>query len=645
MREIITIWLIIFTCQQLLAQEELRVLPADFNADKKSQMMRAYLRGLCHEALDHRLEELEGLETPEQIAAYQERRREVFRNALGPLPQKTPLNARTTGKLDGDGFTVEKVIFESQPGFFVTGNLYLPDAPGPHPGILHPCGHTDNGKAAEVYQKASILLARHGFVALCYDPIGQGERKQLRGLAASGEHGALGMAPILLSRDLASYMVWDAARALDYLESRPEIDPKRLGCTGNSGGGNMTSFLMSYDDRIAAAAPGCFMTTHARKNESPGPGDAEQNLFAQIRNGFDHPDFILTRAPKPTLILAATHDFVPIEGAWEAFRQGKRVYTKLGFPERVQMVEANEKHGFSKSLREGTVRFFARWLQDRANLEIVEPAQVATFAEKDLLCTPEGQVSKLEGARSMLDLNREFAEQLLAARKPVTAARVREITGIRPLADLPKPEVVDLGEGKFVLTPEPGISLPVRLWSDGADVPVLICHDRGMPAALEHAERLHDNGHPVMLVDLREIGETQTRQWRYDGAEEFIAYMLGTSFLKMRADDTLVCARFLAKKTGRDSIEVIAYGELGPATLHAAALEPELISAATLHGSIQSWQSVLDHDLPGKQLPNVVRGGYAVYDLPDLEKLAGEGRVRWLQPVDAAGRQLLAPEN
>ena len=139
---------------------------------------------------------------------------------------------------------------------------------------------------------------------LCYDPIGQGERKQIftpdgtPAFRASSEHQQLGVAPILLGRGLATYMVWDGVRGIDYLCSRPDVDPQRIGCMGNSGGGNMTSFLMAYDERIAAAAPGCFLTTHRHKNESPGPGDAEQNLFAQIREGFDHSDFILVRAPE-----------------------------------------------------------------------------------------------------------------------------------------------------------------------------------------------------------------------------------------------------------------------------------------------------------------------------------------------------------
>lgn len=641
MKTVLTIFLLALG-QQPLAQDDFRVLPADFNADKENQMMRAYLRRLCHEHFDHRLHELEQLETPEQIAEYQAARRAFLETAFEMHTEKRPLNPRVTGKLDGDGFTLEKVIFESHPGFFVTGNLYLPEGEGPHPAILHPCGHTNNGKAAEVYQKASILLAQNGFVVFCYDPIGQGERKQLLGadgkplMKASSEHGAVGVAPILIKRDLAAYMVWDAVRALDFLETRPEVDPERLGCTGNSGGGNMTSYLMAYDDRIAAAAPGCFMTTHRFKNEKPGPGDAEQNLHGQIKERFDHPDFILTRAPKPTLILAATHDFVPIEGTWVAFRQAKRIYTKLGFPERVELIEANEKHGFSKPLREGATRFFARWLQNR-HIEVVEPDEVKTFAEADLLCTPHGQVSRLDGARSILDLNREQAERLGRVRAgELTRDHVRGATGIQPLQFLDEPEVEELGDGKRILRPEEGIVLPARLSLEGEKEPVLIVHGEGMAKVRERAENLAAAGHPVMIADLRETGETKTNQWRFDGAEEFIAYMLGTSFLKMRAEDALQCLRHLLNSTGHESARVIAIGEVGPPVLHAAALEPQLISSLRLENSLESWQSLLEIDRPRGQLANVVRAGLLFYDLPDLVELIGKDKVEIVDPVDGS---------
>ncbi len=609
------------------------VLPADFNADKEEQMMRAYLRREAGAALDRRLEELDGLATREEIAAYQERKRRVIHEAMGEMPERTPLDARVTGRLEGSGFSVEKILFASRPGFFVTANLYLPAGgdEGPHPGILVPCGHADNGKAYESYQKISMLLARNGFVALCYDPIGQGERKQFLNKdgtpvfpRGTGEHHALGTAPILLGQSLGGYMTWDAVRALDYLASRPEVDATRLGCTGNSGGGNMTSFLMAYDDRVAAAAPGCFMTTHRLKNESPGPGDPEQNLFGQIREGFDHPDFILTRAPKPTLILAATHDFVPIEGTWIAFRQAKQLYTKLGFPERVDLIEAPEKHGFSQPLREGAVRFFARWLRGRTS-EVTEDENVPVFTDAELQCTPKGQVLLLDGARSVMDLNRDYAKTLAANRPPLTRETIREVTGIHPLKDLPKPTVQKVDATRLKLVPEPGIVLPGHLWIEGDQEPVLLLPDQGMPSASAEAQELRKAGHPVFLVDLRDLGETATQVWRFHGAEAYITYMLGRSYVAMRAEDILNCARFLQEETGGNRpVRVIAHGETGPPALHGAALESELIWHITLEGDgLESWQSLIDSDDAQAREPihSVVHGALRYYDLPDLARM------------------------
>ena len=105
-----------------------------------------------------------------------------------------------------------------------------------------------------------------------------------------------------------------------------------------------------------------FITTTRIKNDRPGPGDAEQNIFAQTKHDIDHPDFILMRAPQPTLILAATQDFVPIEGSWIAYRQAKRIYARLGLPERVDLVETDDKHGYNSELRVAMVRWMRRWL-------------------------------------------------------------------------------------------------------------------------------------------------------------------------------------------------------------------------------------------------------------------------------------------
>ncbi|MCA9173902.1 MAG: prolyl oligopeptidase family serine peptidase, partial [Planctomycetales bacterium] len=572
------------------------------------------------------------------------------------------------------------VLFESQPGFHVTANLYKPTAkPGAAetrlPAVLHPVGHSENGKAYAEYQRANRLLVEQGFIVLCYDPIGQGERKQLFSVnggpakearpthQASGEHQALGTPPILLGRGLGTYMLWDAIRALDYLCERPDVDSQRIGCTGISGGGNLTSYLMAYDERIAAAAPGCFMTTHRRKNESPGPGDAEQNLFDQIRAGFDHPDFILARAPKPTLILTASNDFVPIEGSWEAFREAKRVYTRLGHPERVDLVEANAKHGFSRRLREATARFMTRWLQGQ-EIEVFEedqpvgPPSQATLVrpggpvltDEQLRVTPNGQVMWLANERSLLELYAEEEQRLAKQRpghralqgSPAMEARsvtmpelIRQVTGIRALPDLPrsrveridaKPDRNSPGEGpaRLVLHPEPGISLPALYWANGDKQPIVIAPAKGMNAAVEQAQRLHASGHPVLIVEVRDTGETATRNWRFPGADFYIALMLGKSYLAMRAEDILVASQWLASQHSAGSVQLISDGEIGPAAWHAAALEPQLVTSIETSGDLQSWQQLMSSPESSRHLHNAVHGALRHYDLPDLRALVDQ---------------------
>lgn len=618
---------------QAQALPDYRVLPTDFNADKKNQMMRAYQRKQVHAALDARLKEFEAaLKSPEAIAAYQRRRRKCLAGVFGPLPNRGSLNAQVTKRVPRNGYSIEHVLFESLPGFHVTANLYRPPGEGPFPGVLLPCGHSANGKAYSSYQKASILLAQHGFVVLCFDPLGQGERRQLIGEKPHeinrprGEHNPIGVAPILLGRSLAAMMVWDGMRGIDYLCSRPEVDAKRIGCTGISGGGNLTSYLMAFDERIVAAAPGCFMTTHRRKNELPGPGDAEQNLYAQIREGFDHPDFILSRAPKPTLILAATHDYVPIAGTWEAFRQAKRVYTVLGHPERVELLETNDKHGFTKRMREGTVRFMARWLQDR-HVEVFEEDDVPILSDQQLQVTTQGQVRWLPDARSVFDLHDESERNLAAKRPPLTVDVVRQTTGIRPLSKLPKPMVETLeGDGlprELIIHPEPGIVLPALHWPGGDRQPILIAPGNGMNSAVEQANGWHEKGHPVLIVEVRDTGETKTRNWRFPGADSFIGHMLGRSWLTMRTEDLLISARLLAESSEQQQAAIHATGETASAALHAGYLEPDLIADVQTTDGLTSWRELMTTVNAYDHIHQAVYGALRSYDLPDLQRKDG----------------------
>src|SRR6185503_7818145 len=287
--------------------------------EQPRKMLHTYLLSECGKQFDARRKAVAELKTPEDVKKRQETLRAKFIEALGGLPEKTPLNAKVVGSLKGEGFRVDKVIYESRPDHHVTANFYIPEGKGPFPGVLVPCGHSDNGKASEAYQRACILMARNGMAVLCYEPIGQGERLQLLtpdGKAAikgsTTEHTMAGIGALLVGWSCASYRIWDGIRSIDYLAGRSEVDPKRLGCTGNSGGGTLTAYLMALDDRIAAAAPSCYVTTLERLFATIGPQDAEQNITGQVAFGLEHADYLTLRAPRPTLLLTGTRDFFDI---------------------------------------------------------------------------------------------------------------------------------------------------------------------------------------------------------------------------------------------------------------------------------------------------------------------------------------------
>ena len=212
--------------------DDLKVLT---DADAANTMMTAYLNGQAQFAFDRRAAEIEKLTTPELIGERQQAMRAFFIEQLGGWPERAPLNARITGTLDADGYRVEKVVFESRPGLHVTATMYLPLSAPPYPAVLVPCGHSREAKAYENYQRLSILLARNGLAALCFDPIGQGERFQTLkpdgkpGIGGTLEHTHVGTSCMLVGINAASYFVWDGIRAIDYLVSRPDVDAGVLG--------------------------------------------------------------------------------------------------------------------------------------------------------------------------------------------------------------------------------------------------------------------------------------------------------------------------------------------------------------------------------------------------------------------------------
>jgi cephalosporin-C deacetylase-like acetyl esterase len=255
---------------------------------------------------------------------------------LGGLPQRTPLNVQTTGETQGEGFTIRKVVFESQPGLRVTALLYLPGtktASGKRPAILMTPGHYPTSKTHDA--PAAALFAMNGFVVLSYDPVGMGERleypdpaqpgKSLAG-APTGEHGEASLQPMLIGDTLARTMVWDAMRGVDYLSQLPQVDPHRIGAFGCSGGGTVTAMLMALDSRVAAAGVACYITSFDALLPTLGPQEAEQSDPRFISSGLGFPDWIELAAPRPYAVISTYSDMFPFAGAGASVMEARRFY-------------------------------------------------------------------------------------------------------------------------------------------------------------------------------------------------------------------------------------------------------------------------------------------------------------------------------
>ena len=681
------------------AAEDLSVL-----APKTGQgLLKAYLLAECQTHFDARRKAVEALATPEQFFERQKKLRADWLSTIGPFPERTPLNPRVVGSLDGPGYRIEKTIYESRPNHHVTANLYLPAAgKPPFPGILLPCGHSANGKAEKAYQAAAILLATHGFVVLSYDPIGQGERCQTlddKGkpiVSNTTEHTLVGVGALLTGLTTAGYRIWDGVRSLDYLASRPEVDPQRLGCTGNSGGGTMTTYLMAFDDRVAVAAPSCYITTLERLFATIGPQDAEQNFPGQVALGIEHADFIAMRAPKPTLVCTATKDFFDIAGSWTTFREAKRLYALLGHAERMDLFEFNDGHGFSKPRREAVLRWMRRWLQGIDDAP-TEPADLKLHSDAELQVSQSGQiVHDLKGI-TVWDLNLAQAKALAPQRetfwrdnpKEKCLAEVCRLAGIRSrsrqsaessrqpersAASSPPP--TPKTDNRKPITPSSvgtierdGYLIEKLLVERAGEMPVpallfvpkprrgrlpgvLYVDGRGKAEDAKPGgavEKLVLGGRVVLSIDVRGFGETLEKPPKdaYFGTgieNPFLAMHVSRPLLGQRVEDTLAALDLLAERPEADAakLSVVGIGKGGPIALHAAALD-ERLSEVTVERSIESWMDVVATPLGKDQLTQVVPGALTRYDLPDLVRAIAPRPVVIRYRIDPTGKLKPAP--
>lgn len=638
------------------------------------QMLSSYLQRIAARQLEERRAQVEAIRSKEEYERRKTRLRAAALRMLGGLNEpKTPLNLQRTGTLDRGDYRVEKIVYESRPRYSVTANLYIPQkGAGPFPAILHPLGHSITGKNRAFYQRLSIGLVKQGFVVLTYDPIGQGERRIFwdRDLADSKvggptqEHSMVGWQSLLAGESVARHRVWDGIRSIDLLESLKEVDPSRIGVTGCSGGGTLTTYIAALDDRTKAAAPACYISSWDEQLKGTGPQDAEQQFPDQLREGLNHSDWIGLAAPKPYLIVSTDQDFFPIEGAQKTFAEMKRVYELYDAAVKVGWFHEPGGHGTPTASREAIYTWMNRWL--RGEPGAVKEPPMAFEHEEDLNATQTGQVStSLGGETASTDNVRRFRDRVPPRPEKPNAARVRE--EVLRLTRY-KPTVGPLNMSRSAATERDGYRIEMLTYQsdEGLIVPAalvtpaqpraarvaLLVDSRGKSAALAvdgDVHQLAQLGYTILAVDPAGIGETAFR--RHTAAPwsspqlAFLALMVGRPLEGIRMNDILrgIDALKELNVATPQGVLGMARGRIGTTLLHAAAVDTRL-SRLIIEGNLVSYQAVGAAPIHRAIEDLVVPGALGQYDLPDLAAAVAPRPVALRNLISPTGRALFREE-
>lgn len=613
-----------------------------------------YLTSQCYDLLDKREKEISELNS---LADWQERQkfiRETLLDIVGPFPEKAPLNAKIVRTINKGSFRVEHIIYESVPGFMVTSSLYIPGGLKHRdkvPAIIYCSGHSEEGYRSAAYQHVILNLVAKGFIVFAFDPVGQGERLEYydpkSGKSIVGgptkEHSYPGAQAFITGASQARYMIWDGIRAVDYLLTRKEVDPARIGITGRSGGGTQSAYIAAFDDRIYAAAPENYITNYRRLLQSIGPQDAEQVMFHFLYRGLDHPDLLIVRAPKPAMMITTTRDMFSIQGAMETETEVSRIYKSYGKPENFSRVEDDDVHASTKKNREAMYSFFREHLNNPGNIadENIQP-----LTNEELKVTPFGQVSTSFTGETVFSLNRKEAENRLKDLNirhqdpdkyyPGVIGAAKRLSGYREPSASDKPvftgriRMEKYSIEKYFIKGEGEYVIPYLLFkpSNPANKCMIYLHPSGKAAeatAGGEIEKFVMQGFTVLAPDLLGTGETGPGIFRgdayFDGTSHNLWYasiLAGRSITGIRSGDVVKLVRLLKENFSGAEITGFARKEMAPVLMHAAVFEKDISSMVVMEPYSSFASIVMNRFYNTKFILSTIPEALTEYDLPDL---------------------------
>jgi pimeloyl-ACP methyl ester carboxylesterase len=586
----------------------------------------AYLQEYAGLLDERRRQRFELIDAPENVDALRQQVREKLREMWGPLPtDDSPLNPQVLGTLERDGLTVEKILFESRPGFLVPANLYRPSQSSDRlPAVIVACGHDPLGKTSELIQRFCALLAHHGMIALAYDPVGCGERPQLASGSPAQRQRALGIHCSAVGLNLMNYRAWDCRRAVDYLQQRPEVDPGKIAIAGD---GAEALEYAAFDQRIAASFPTGQVVSFKAFIDAAVISDPERVLYGSLREGIEHVELLACMAPHPLVVGAPQRGLLSVEATAETFNQAMRAYRAAGSPEVALLVDANEVSALGPDIRRAGVDWLSRWLSSVSRTVIEEFGQL--FSVDELRCGPvEGLQTK-----TVVNFNRERAARLAPLYEvPAETSRFEVYKhGIRQ-------RIKDVNRvGSFF--PERGIEITDRTIDAGryAQGVAVVLSDRGREDPwLRRAviDPIVAAQFSVVALDLRGWGAGAPAENGDFDWENFFAdssLQIGRPLLGQRMKDLLAIP---ATRIGRRSWTLVGVGDAALVAAQAAAIDDRVDRLITVNGLL-SFNEALDDPLTAHPMSSFPPGIIGEYDVRDIYATVGPRPVLALNPVDS----------
>jgi len=572
--------------------------------------------------------QLRPLPLPQTREAWLARRDAIRREILAVLgiddlvPPKWDLALQSKGTLRRQGYRIEKITFESYPGMAIPAVVYVPEGiTGRVPGIVSISGHTPASKAADYVQQRNVNLALRGCVVLAYDYYGYGERKTGNDPNHPTGPNTHDIRSFSFSRRTATAIeVLDAIRAIDALSARPEVDPERIGFTGESGGSNTTYWAAALDPRVKLAVPVSSVTTFDYWIRTDCNWDWHQRPPG-IRRIADIGTLLALHAPSPLVVISSrrhTDDQeFPLEEAEKSYQWAKHVYRLLSAEDAAAHYESTTAHGYQEDKREQLYRAVERWLRPPlAKGERELPVKVENY--EDLRCgLPEKNLT-------FHDIYLEWLKPLPRTNTPSDPTALRALLRERLGWPQPLPEVNAEKKGQerkgswaaefWIFEPESGIRLPaVRIGRQGPAAPITLVPGRDKQAV----SRALGAGRQVLAFDLRGTGEIAPAE----GNGKNWAWFAGRPWPGLWALDLVQAARFCRDKLSAPSVVVDGENDYGWPALLAGAAAPDLIAS----GSVRVPRASLRDDLR-------TRGDHALADVPGLLERLDIPQLRALWP-------------